>query len=158
MCSCARSRGSASCSSSQFHTAAEEILLLHCEPQALGTSGRAAMLSLHLLHCREPPPGYTALQKEREVGSMCREHNQSTASTCVKPSKKLEGDKSLLGAVEQFHCIYHLLRGNLWVWLVGVVSDLDEGGVFSGECTRILMTLKSFLRPCPTNFTPFSSR
>lgn len=82
----------------------------------------------------------------------------STASTCVKPSKKLEGDKSLLGAVEQFHCIYHLLRGNLWVWLVGVVSDLDEGGVFSGECTRILMTLKSFLRPCPTNFTPFSSR
>ena len=62
--------------------------------------------------------------------------------TCIEPSKKLEGDESLFGTVEQYHCIHHLLRGNLWVWsgedeLGGVVSDLKRGVFLGGAYQNI---------------------
>ena len=123
VCICsARSRGSASHSSSQSHKAAEEILLLRCEPQALGTSCRATVLSVHLLHYHEHRPGCVVLQNKKSGHFLGRVPRSRAASTCIEPSKKLEGDKSLFGAVEQYHCIHHLLRGNLWVW-----SGEDEG-------------------------------
>jgi len=53
-----RSQGSASHTPSQSHKAAEEILLLSCRPQVLGTFGREAMPSSHPLHCHGHPPGY----------------------------------------------------------------------------------------------------
>ena len=82
MCSSARSRGSASHSSSQSRTTAEEILLLCCEPQVLGTSGRAAVLSLHLLRYREHPPGCVVLQNKKEVGSFSWEGNKKQHAQC----------------------------------------------------------------------------
>jgi len=93
------------------------------------------MPSLHPLHCHGHPPGYGYLVGRRRgaevyivvsarvVGeeSLSRGFHSGipevkwprSQSTCVEPCKELEGDKSLLGAVEQLHCVHHLLRGNL---------------------------------------------